>query len=251
MLALKRMIPFLNYWRWLRIAFVTIACISYCELRTAFTPRSIKPRLYADLMRRWGSWFLRGIRYALEGAGNIPRSEAVIFASNHQSVFDIPLFHALLPVPFLWMSRNDLFSWPFVGAALRSMKGIPVFRGGRAWNRTALEQGIDALRRGYSIVMFPEGTWGDGEGRMRPFKKGIIRLSREADVPVVPVTIVGSNEVNPPFTREIHPGEIRMIVHPPMGPDTWKGIPDGEWLEGLRARIGRPLRHGTDAADAL
>ncbi|UCF06380.1 MAG: 1-acyl-sn-glycerol-3-phosphate acyltransferase [bacterium] len=241
----------LNHWRWMRIALVTITCISYCELRTALVPRSRKFHLYTELMRFWGSWFLLGNRYTIEGTGNIPRNDAVVFASNHQSIFDIPLFHALLPAPFRWMSREDLFSWPFIGRALRSMKGIPVYRDSHARNRLAWEQGIDTLKNGHSIVIFPEGTWGDREGRMRPFKKGILRISREAGVPVVPVTIVGSNEVNPPFTRKIHPGAIRMIVHPAMGPDTWEGVQDEDWLEELRTCIARPLKHGTDPADAI
>ena len=121
------------------------------------------------------------------------------------------------------------------------MQAIGVVPGSRSEIRGAWQEAVEALRSGHNLVIFPEGTWGDREGRMLSFQKGVIRIAREANVPVVPVTIAGSNRVNPPRTKEIHPGAIRMIVHPPMGPDTWEGISDDAWLEKLRNTIASAL----------
>ena len=210
--------------------------------------RDKKAERYCRLAHNWGIHFLRGNRISIEDAHLIPRNEAVILASNHQSSFDIPLFHALIPVTFRWMSGDKFFSWPFIGWALRSMGAISVSKDKPARIRWAWEQAIATLKAGRNIVIFPEGTWGDRKGRMLRYKRGVIRIAREANVPVVPITIKGSNEVNPPFTKEIHPGEIHMIVHQPMGPDSWEGLSDDEWLEMLRARIGAPLEHGAAPA---
>ena len=128
-----------------------------------------------------------------------------------------------MPVSFRWMSKRAFFSWPFIGRALRNMQAIGVVPGSRAGVRGAWQEAVEALRAGHNLVIFPEGTWGDREGENAPFQKGVISIAREANVPVVPITIAGSNRVNPPRTKEIHPGMIRMIVHPPMGPATWGG----------------------------
>jgi 1-acyl-sn-glycerol-3-phosphate acyltransferase len=234
--------------RWIRIGLVSIVDITSAEIRTAFIPRDQRIERYCHLARSWGRRFLRGNRISIEGADLIPRNKAVILASNHQSSFDIPLFHALIPVIFRWMSGDKFFSWPFIGRALRSMGAISVAKDKPARIRRAWEQAIATLRVGGNIAMFPEGTWGDREGRMLKFKRGVIRIAREANVPVVPITIMGSNEVNPPFTKEIHPGEIRMIVHSPLRPDSWEGLLDDEWLDILRNTIGAPLEHGSEPA---
>jgi len=153
-------------------------------------------------------------------------------------------------VTFRWMAKRDFFSWPFIGRALKSMKAIGVNPGSHADIRRSWQEAIETLKAGHNLVMFPEGTWGDREGRMLPFQKGVIRIAREADVPVVPITITGSNRVNPPRTREIHSGTIRMIVHAPMWPDTWRDVSDDVWLSILRDRIAENLEHGATLADA-
>jgi 1-acyl-sn-glycerol-3-phosphate acyltransferase len=227
--------------RWLWIGIATMASAGAAELRVLHAPRRARADLYRRAAHRWGKLFLLGIRCALEGAENIPRGRAVIFASNHQSAFDIPLFHALMPVSFRWLSNRAFFAWPFVGRALKRMEAIGVVRGSPSATRRSWQEAVEALRAGDSIVIFPEGTWGDREGKMLPFQKGVISIAREANVPVVPVTISGSCRVNPPRTKEIHPGAIKMTVHPPMGPETWAGVSDEEWLERLRNTIASAL----------
>ncbi len=249
-MALRNYLNHLEYcFRWLWIVLATVTSIPYVEMRTLLTPRRIRPDLYTRLAGLWGRLFLVGVRYSLDGAHHIPRDTAVLFASNHQSVFDIPLFHALMPVTFRWMSKRAFFSWPFIGWALRSMKAIRVDPGSHAEVRRSRQEAVETLKAGHNLAIFPEGTWGDREGRMLPFQKGIIRIAREANVPVVPITIVGSNKVNPPRTKEIHPGTIRMIIHPPMAPETWRDVSDDEWLGRLRDCIAEKLEHGAAPAD--
>ncbi len=227
--------------RWLWIGVATMASAGIAELRVLHAPRRARADLYARSARRWGKLFLLGNRCTIEGAELIPRDRAVILASNHQSAFDIPLFHALVPVGFRWVSNRAFFSWPFVGRALKRMEAIGVVKGSPAAVRRSWQEAVEALRAGHNLVIFPEGTWGDREGRMLPFQKGVVSIAREANVPVVPITISGSNRVNPPRTKEIHPGAIRMTVHPPMMPETWASATDEEWLERLRGTIASAL----------
>jgi 1-acyl-sn-glycerol-3-phosphate acyltransferase len=227
--------------RWLWIGLATIACAAAAEIAALFAPPRARTRVYLRWARRWGRLFLLGIPRSLDGVSNIPRGRAVIFASNHQSAFDIPLFHALMPVPFRWVAKRAFFSWPFIGRALKKTGAIGVVPGSRSGIRRSWQEAVDALKAGDSLVLFPEGTWGDRAGSMLPFQPGVISVARAAGVPVVPVTIAGSNRVNPPRTREIHRGSIRMTVHAPMGPETWEGVSDEAWLARLRDTIAGAL----------
>ena len=241
----------ISFCRWLWIALDTVVLVSAAELFTALVPRRARPMVYTRFARAWGRLFLLGTSLSIEGADRIPRSRAVVLASNHQSAFDIPAFHALLPVRFRWVAKRDFFSWPFVGRALSRLGGIRIRPGSHADVRGAWEEAVAALAAGDNLVIFPEGTWGDREGRMLPFQRGIVGIAREANVPIIPITIVGSNTVNPPRTREIHRGAIRLTVHPPMEPAAWRGATDEEWLAALRECIGRTLERGAAPTETM
>jgi len=226
---------------WARIITVSLFCLLAFELMTLFSSGKDRQDKYLRLMRVWGRLFLMGADISLSGEANIPSGEAVIFASNHQSYFDIPLFHALSPVPFRWMSRHDLFSTPFIGRTLKRIGAVEVARHDRKKAARSAIRVVDMLSSGSSVVIFPEGTWGDEEGRMREFKRGVIRIARKTGAKVVPVTIIGANRVNPPHTKLIRYGNIKMIIHPPMGPETWHDKPDDVWLLELRETIASAL----------
>lgn len=234
----------LSLLRWTRISVLSLAMMGVMEMVIAITPRDKRFGRYFHFMNLWGRLFLRGNGYHLEEADRIPRDEAVIFASNHQSHFDIPLFHALLPVPFSWLSRHDLFEVPFIGRALRRIEAVEVVRSDRRKAAESIGRAVSIVKSGRSVVVFPEGTWGYADGRMRGFKRGVIKIARQSGASVVPITIIGGNKVNPPPTKIIRRGEMRMVVGNPMGPDTWEGVSDEQWLEELRKAIAAPLEGG-------
>ncbi len=234
--------------RWAYTAATTAVCVTVFEVVMVLTPRARRVDRYCALVRGWARALLVGIPYTVEHRERVPRGGGVLFVSNHQSNVDIPLLHAALPVPFRWMCRDDLFAVPFLGRALRRMEAIEVYRGDRRRTLEAVRHALAALEAGSNVVIFPEGTWGDAEGRMRPWKAGVLALIRKSGATVVPLTIQGSHVVNPPFTSRIEPGRVTVHVHEPVPAASWARLGDDEALAELRSVIGRELPHGAEPA---
>ena len=233
--------------RWARIVMATIFVGAAGEISLLVTPGRMRTKVYWRYVRLWGRSFLRGYRYSIEGVANIPPGP-VVFAINHQSNFDIALLYALMPVRFRWMSKRSLFKVPFIGAWLRRMGAVEVARRDRKKAYRALYDAIETIKQGFSIVIFPEGTWGDRKGRMRRFKRGVVVMSERTGAPVTPVTIVGSSDANPPFTMKIHRAEMKVIIHPPVSSEELSEMTEIDALDYLRTIIAGPLPHGADIA---
>lgn len=174
--------------------------------------------LYHRHARGWSRIGLRlaGIKLEVVGAGKVPVDTPVIFMSNHQGYFDIQALFLAIPLRFSWIAKEELFRIPVFGHSMARAGYIPLNRGGDG--RRALKS-MDAaaavIRGGRSVVIFPEGTR-TFDGALLPFKKGGFLLACKAGVPIVPLTINGSMQINPKNRLEIHPGTIRIHFADPI-----------------------------------
>ena len=106
-----------------------------------------------------------GIRYEVRGLENLP-AEPCIVLSKHQSAWETLVFQKIFP-PQVWVLKRELLWVPFFGWGLAMLAPIAIDRkAGRKALRQMLDQGVDRLKRGFWIVMFPEGT------RVAPGKRG-------------------------------------------------------------------------------
>lgn len=82
--------------------------------------------------------------------------------------------------------------------------------------REFVKIGRELLENGASLAIFPEGTR-TVDGTLKDFKKGAFTIATKAKAPIVPITILGSGDVMPSGKEgELHPGTIKIIVHPPI-----------------------------------
>lgn len=227
--------------RWGRIATLTVLFIVLSEIIMFFTKPAIKRDRYSKIARLWGRITLWGNKVSIENKELIPWDEPVIFASNHQSNFDVPLLWALLPVPFRWIGKAELLGAPLLGRAMRTSGAIAVDRGVKGKSYKAMHTAANCVKDGSSVIIFPEGTFGAKGGKMRPFKKGITILAKETGAFIVPLTIFGTGKLNPPDSYELNYGPIGVIVHPPIGPESREGKPVDQWLAQLKEIMGEPL----------
>jgi 1-acyl-sn-glycerol-3-phosphate acyltransferase len=94
---------------------------------------------------------------------------------------------------------------------------VPVDRGNRESGIAAVRAAADVIHQGLNMAIYVEGHR-SFDGRLLPFKKGPFYLAAECGVPVVPVTIVGSNYVMPKTRFAIKPGIVTVIFHQPIEP---------------------------------
>ncbi len=155
---------------------------------------------------------LCGLGYRIRGLENRPAQPCVVMA-KHQSTWEtLGLLKWFAPQS--WVLKESLLRIPFFGWGLRKMEPIAIDRQARTARRQVLEQGLDRLRRGRWVVVFPEGT------RMPPRQKGRYRqggaeLAIHAGVPVLPVAHnAGSFWPRKGLLRRA--GEIQVVVGPPV-----------------------------------
>ncbi len=165
--------------------------------------RLLQIRRRAPTMGAWGvlfwwtfiPWMIRIVhtvmyRSRFQGASNVPTTGPVIYVANHQSNLDPPTMGSLIyDRPFTSLARSTLFSPWIWGQVLRQMGSVPLDqqRGGGA----ALRAGLNVLKRGGSVIIFPEGTRCT-DGTIGPFKPGMLVLVRRSGAPIVPIYAVAA-----------------------------------------------------------
>lgn len=124
-----------------------------------------------------------------------PPEGGAVFVSNHCSQADIFLL-SHLPWEMKWMAKEELFKSPFLGAMMRMAGDIRIRRGTKDSAREALAACAEYLRRGMSVMIFPEGTR-SRDGNLRPFKDGAFRVAIETQKPIVPIAVAGTAQALP------------------------------------------------------
>ena len=122
-----------------------------------------------------------------EGRDNIPRGEAVIYASNHRSNADPPLLGGGAVGKYAFMAKEELFRNKLFAWLIRTRGAFPVSRG--KGDMSVIETAIDRLHNGRSLMIFPEGTRSK-DGKVGRGHSGAALIAAKADRRIVPVGIV-------------------------------------------------------------
>jgi 1-acyl-sn-glycerol-3-phosphate acyltransferase len=146
------------------------------------------------------SWPLLKVlfRHRASGIENVPRVGGFVLAANHWSNFDPwPLGLPLFPRRYLrFMAKSELFWFP-LSLVIDAGGGFKVRRGER--DEDAIRTAVALARQGHGVVMFPEGTRRRKGMRKRyeaRWHSGAARIALEADVPLVPAGIVGTERLS-------------------------------------------------------
>lgn len=175
------------------LAFVCTMFISSVYISivaTIFLPFSFHARYrfinFYSVLNLWVLKHLCHIDYRVEGMENIPKDEAFIIFSKHQSALETMMVQRIFP-PLTFVVKKELLYLPFFGWGLRAIDPIGIDRkAGRKAILQVVEQGIDRLKKGICIVIFPEGTRSK-PGTKLQYKKGGAILASKSEHRVIPV----------------------------------------------------------------
>ena len=155
---------------------------------------------------------LVGIRVRTEGLENVPNPPC-IFIANHVSNADPLAFIPAIPRRVGILVKRELFRIPMFSQAMMRAQFVPVDRGDRESSGKSVSAAAQKLKEGLSLAIFAEGTRSP-DGRLRPFKKGGFLMAIEAGVPIVPVSIAGTQKIQPKGSWIIRPGEVAVSFGP-------------------------------------
>jgi 1-acyl-sn-glycerol-3-phosphate acyltransferase len=159
--------------------------------------------------------WLFGIHVNVEGKENIDPDKTYVFLSNHQGNVDGPVLLHVIGRDLRALIKSEMMRLPILSHVFKRIHYIPIERLNPKQAHYGIELGAKVLMEGKSFFAFPEGTR-SRDGRLGPFKKGSFLMAIKAQVPIVPITIVNSRDIQPPGRYGFRPGCIRIIIHTPI-----------------------------------
>ncbi len=166
----------------------------------------------------WGfKWelFQAGTKITVEGEENIPE-EPVLFVANHRSYFDILTLHTTSGKRPGFVAKAEMLKLKLLAWWMEDICCLFLDRNDLRSGMQMIKDGAELIKKGHSMVIFPEGTRNKGNSLM-PFKEGSLKMAEKADCPVVPVTLIDTDqllEVRPGF--DIRKGTVKVIYGEPF-----------------------------------
>lgn len=149
-----------------------------------------------------GPWLKVLFRPWVEGQENVPAEGGAIFASNHLSFSDSFFLPLVVPRHITFLAKSDYFTgsgikgW-FTKQFFAGVGQVPVDRSGGRASEAAMRTGMRILGEGKLLGIYPEGTRSPN-GTLYRGKTGVARMAMEAKVPVLPVAMINTYEIQPP-----------------------------------------------------
>jgi 1-acyl-sn-glycerol-3-phosphate acyltransferase len=174
-------------------------------------------QLFCRWQKHWakGLFHLCGIELTQSGRHHMQPATPYVIVANHASYMDIPALFAALPIAPQMIAKRELLRIPFLGTALRWGGHVIIERGNRSSARDSLEQAAAHVRRGATVLLFPEGTRAVKD-EVGPFKTGAFRLAKAGGAAILPVGISGTRAVLPKHGRLLRPGRLRVQIGEPI-----------------------------------
>ncbi len=149
------------------------------------------------------------------GIERLKPSKPAVYASNHLSYFDTPVLFAKLPFQFRILAKQSLWKIPFIGWYLNRSGQVPVDSASARSAIASLSRGVRALEAGMPLVLFPEGGR-TSTGQLQPFLSGCAFMAIRAQVPLVPIALVGTYELLPMHTYHLTPRPLLAVIGDPI-----------------------------------
>ncbi|MBX2845643.1 MAG: 1-acyl-sn-glycerol-3-phosphate acyltransferase [Saprospiraceae bacterium] len=157
-----------------------------------------------------------GVRLREYGKEDIDFSQQYVMVCNHRSQIDIPINFVSSPVQFVILAKQSAAKIPVIGINLRNAH-VLVNRKDKEDRKRSLNTLRKHLKAGQTLLIYPEGRRLRGEDQLGPFHDGAFLLAKEAGVPILPITIVGSDRINnPKRPLEVFPGRVDVYYDAPI-----------------------------------
>ena len=147
-----------------------------------------------------------GVRLTVIGEEHVPKDQAVLYIVNHRSYFDILLTYSRCPRLTGYIAKVEMLRYWFLRDWMKALYCLFLDREDIKAGLKTILQGIEYIKRGISICIFPEGTRNRTD-EMLPFKEGSMKIAEKTGCPIIPMAITNSAEIfenHLPFIRPCH-----------------------------------------------
>jgi 1-acyl-sn-glycerol-3-phosphate acyltransferase len=185
-----------------------------------------KNKYHADIVSlRMVQWafrviiFLSGIKMEVKGHEHVPKDEAVLYVGNHRSIFDIITTYSLCPGLTGYIAKNSVEKIPLLNFFMRRLYCLFIDRADVKQSLKVILKAIDQVKAGISICIFPEGTRNkdrEHPENLMPFKEGSLKIAQKTGCKVIPMAILGTDEIFENHIPWIHRQKVTIVYGEPI-----------------------------------
>ena len=193
---------------------------------------------------------LAGVTVTVKGAENIPEDTAVLYVGNHRSYFDILAGYTTVPTLLGFVAKKEMEKIPLLRTWMVNVNCLFLDRKNIKEGLKMILQGIEKVKNGVSIWIFPEGTRNKNDDPldMLTFKEGSLKIAEESGCYVVPVALTGTAEVFEQHFPKIKPSHVTITFGEPFHtkelPPEVKKFPGAYTEEQIKAMLRLQLAEG-------
>ena len=139
--------------------------------------------------------FIAGTKVTVIGEDRIPKDTPVLYVGNHRSYFDVVLTYARCPGLTGYVAKDSMKKIPLLSSWMKRLHCLFLNRSDIKEGLKTILQGIDQMKNGVSMCIFPEGTRNKTDDLMLPFKEGSFKIAEKSGCPIIPMAITNSADV--------------------------------------------------------
>ena len=151
------------------------------------------------------------------GRENVPKDQAVLYIGNHNSYFDIVMTYSQCPGLTGYVAKAEMLRYPLLRDWMKRLYCLFLDRTDIRAGMQMILTGIDYIKKGISICIFPEGTR-SRDGKMQPFKEGSMKMASRTGCPIIPMAISNSAEIFENHLPKIRPCRVIVEYGAPIYP---------------------------------
>ena len=151
--------------------------------------------------------FLTGVKVTVLGEENVPKDQAVLYVANHRSYFDILLTYVRVPRLTGYISKIEMERFPLLRNWMRNLHCLFLDRNDIKQGLKTILTGIEKIKSGISICIFPEGTRNKSNDSFLPFHGGSFKLAEKSGCPIIPIALNNVADIfedHSPFIKKTH-----------------------------------------------
>ena len=161
---------------------------------------------------------MTGARIQVIGEENVSKDRAVLYVGNHKSYFDILLTYSRVPRLTGYVAKKEMESFPILSIWMKRLHCLFLDRKDIKQGLKTILTGIDLIKNGISVCIFPEGTRNKSNDRLLPFKEGSLKMAEKTGCPIIPFAITNSSKLFEDHMPFVRPCDIIIEYGKPIYP---------------------------------
>ena len=163
--------------------------------------------------------WMSGVKVTVLGEENVPDQQAVLFVANHRSYFDILLTYVRMKRPTGFVAKKEMSRYPLLSNWMVNIHCLFLDRNDIKQGLKTILTGIEKMKKGISIFIFPEGTRNKTADTFLPFHGGSFKLAEKSGCPIIPIAINNAGDIFEDHFPKIKKTHVVMEYGKPIYPD--------------------------------